>query len=138
MGTKRSLVTDGNGIPIACIAAGANMNDFKLLAETLSQLLVEAPTTGKGLCLDKGYDYREIYELLDSTDWLSHIRSRGEEITGKKEGVRPRRWVVERTHSWMNCFRDILIRWCKKVENYTAQLHLVCSYIILCQSGLLG
>ena len=30
-----------------------------------------------------------------------------------------RRWVVERTHSWMNRFRRILIRWEKKPENYS-------------------
>ena len=32
---------------------------------------------------------------------------------------RARRWVVERTHSWMNRFRRLLIRWEKKEDNYT-------------------
>ncbi|MFH1188395.1 MAG: IS5/IS1182 family transposase, partial [bacterium] len=43
-----------------------------------------------------------------------------------------------RTHSWMNRFRGILIRWCKKAKNYQAQICLVCSYIIAAQCGLLG
>ena len=47
-------------------------------------------------------------------------------------------WVVERTHSWMNRFRRILIRWEKKVENYFGLLHLVCAWITYRCSGLLG
>jgi putative transposase len=35
-----------------------------------------------------------------------------------------RRWVVERTHSWMNRFRRILIRWEKRADTYIAMLHL--------------
>ncbi|EHB0476617.1 IS5/IS1182 family transposase, partial [Escherichia coli] len=36
----------------------------------------------------------------------------------------------QRTHSWMNCFRRILTRWEKKVENYEAMLHFACSIIV--------
>lgn len=48
-----------------------------------------------------------------------HIRSRGEETQAIKRGARfmARRWVVERTNSWMNRFRRILVRWEKKAEN---------------------
>jgi putative transposase len=46
--------------------------------------------------------------------------------------------VVERTHSWMNRFRRVLIRWDKKVQNSLAFLHLACAYITYRQSGLLG
>ena len=31
--------------------------------------------------------------------------------------------MVERTHSWLNRFRAVLIRWNKKPENYLALLH---------------
>jgi hypothetical protein len=37
-------------------------------------------------------------------------------------GHKARRWVVEPTHSWMNPFRGVLIRWCKKAEHYIALL----------------
>ena len=47
----------------------------------------------------------------------------------REAGFKARRWVVERTHSWMNRFRRILIRWEKKVENYFGMLHLVCAWI---------
>jgi transposase len=37
-----------------------------------------------------------------------------------------RRWVVERTHSWHNRFRRILVRWEKREDTWLAMLHLAC------------
>ena len=53
-------------------------------------------------------------------------------------GYRARRWVVERTHSWMNRFRRILIRWEKKTANYEAMLHLACAFITFRAARVLG
>jgi putative transposase len=53
-------------------------------------------------------------------------------------GYRARRWVVERTHSWMNRFRRLLIRWEKKADNYLAFIHLACAWITYRAAGLLG
>lgn len=44
---------------------------------------------------------------------------------------RARRWVVERSHSWLNRFRRILIRWEKKAVNDEAMLHFACAIITL-------
>ena len=54
-----------------------------------------------------------------------HLRTRGEELRekGRHIGAKARRWVVERTHSWLNRFRRILIQWEKEPENYLAMLH---------------
>lgn len=132
------MTTDKNGIPISCPVAGANRNDFKMLRETLLPLGRKSDVE-RSMCLDKGYDFKEVRLLLKELKWTPHIRTRGEEKLEKKErrGT-AKRWVVERTHSWMNRFRGMLIRWCKKVENYQAQVYLVCTYITAAQYGLLG
>ena len=85
------------------------------------------------MCLDKGYDYQEARDLVSEFAFTAHIRSRGEEAQQLKRSARfkARRWVVERTHSWMNRFRGILIRWCKKPDNYGAMLHFVLAIITL-------
>ena len=44
---------------------------------------------------------------------------------------RARRWIVERTHSWMNRFRRLLIRW-------IAILHFVCAWITYKRGGIFG
>src|SRR2546421_120742 len=56
----------------------------------------------------------------------------------RQAGIKARRWVVERSHSWMNRFRGILIRWNKKAENYIAMLHMAFSFIIYRRMGLTG
>jgi putative transposase len=111
------------------------VNDFKLLRATLENIVIPRPDASReapqGLCLDKGYDYPDVYQLLEELDLTAHIRSRGEE---KKEldraaGFQARRWVIERTHSWLNRFRGLLIRWCKKPDNHRAFIQFACGLI---------
>src|SRR5499426_2096486 len=82
-GTKRSLLTDGRGVPIGLAVAGANRNDFKLVRETIESIAVERPDptrdTPQGMCLDTGYDYDEVRDLLDEFGCTAHILARGEE-----------------------------------------------------------
>jgi putative transposase len=143
-GTKRSLLTDGRGVPLAVVLAGANQNDFKLVGETLKALVVSRPEASEenpqGMCLDKGYDYPEVYELLEREGYTPHIRPVGEcSLTAERDPEhRPRRWVVERTHSWMNRFRAILIRWQKGEDSFLGLVQLACALITLKQAGLLG
>jgi transposase len=111
------------------------VNDFKLLRATLEGIVIErpdvAPDAPQGLCLDKGYDYPEVYELLDEFGFSAHVRSRGQEKQAleRDPSFRARRWVVERTHSWLNRFRGLLIRWSKKPENHRGLLHFACGLI---------
>jgi putative transposase len=100
------------------------------------------PTTRskQHMCMDKGYDYSEVYELLEYYGYTIHIRLRGEHRVNCKRipRYRARHWIVERTHSWMNRFRRLLIRWEKKLENYVAMLHFACTCITYRAAGLFG
>ena len=124
-GTKRSLLTEGHGIPIGVAVDGANRHDMKLVGATLEAMIIErpqpTPERPQNMCLDKGYDYPEVRELVVAWGYTGHIRSRGEERLekGTVPGYRARRWVVERTHSWINRFRRLLIRWEKRVLGVT-------------------
>ena len=143
-GTKRSLHTDGAGVPLGVAVDGANRHDCKLLETTLASSPIERPEPNdeqtQGMCLDKGYDYDFVREMLLELGYEPHVRSRGEEKIDLKTipGYRARRWVVERTHSWMNRFRRLLIRWEKKARNYLGFLHFVCAIIAYRVAGLLG
>ena len=72
-----------------------------------------------------------MHELAAQFAFTAHIRGRGEEAQAIKReaGFRARRWVVERTHSWLNRFRRILTRWEKRADTYLAMLHLACGLI---------
>lgn len=112
--------------------------------ETIDNIPVSRPRPTRaepqGLCLDKGYDYSEVRELAREFRFTAHIRARGEEAMAikKEAGFRARRWVVERSHSWMNRFRRILVRWEKRADTYVGMLHLACAIITWKSCGLLG
>lgn len=134
-GTKRHLMTEGKGIPISLVVTGANVHDATQVETMLDNLaiLIPPPTQEeeRHFCADKGYDSASIRRAIALEGFKDHILSRGDEKkTLKTPGYRARRWVNERTHSWMNRFRRILIRWEKKTDNYQAFLHLACALIV--------
>jgi putative transposase len=143
-GVKRSLLTEGQGVPIGVAVDGANRHDMKLVRATIESIVVERPEPSaeepQGMCLDKGYDYDEVRETLEEFGFTAHIRARGEEAKEltREAGKRARRWVVERSHSWLNRFRRILVRWEKKPENYLGFLHFACALIAFRAAGLFG
>lgn len=143
-GTKRSILTDAQGIPLGLAVGGANTIDFKLARETIESIPVARPRDTRlrpqGLCLDKGYDYAEVDALVEEFRFTGHIARRGQDARKikKRAGYRARRWVVERTHSWMNRFRRILVRWEKRPDTYIAMLHLSFALITWRAGGLLG
>jgi putative transposase len=130
LGTKRSILGDGRGVPIGIAIDGANRHDMKLTERTLeSQRIVpdkEHIDLLFNLCLDKGYDDQEVKDILERWGYVEHIppRDERERIIHDLENYKARRWTVERIHSWLNRFHRLLIRWEKKAENYLAMIHL--------------
>jgi len=137
------MLTESKGIPLSIVIEGANRHDMKMVRDTFLNIIIKRPKATKdkpqGLCLDKGYDYDEVRDLLEEFGFTAHIRSRGEEAKDIKEkaGFKARRWVVERTHSWLNRFRRILVRWEKRADTFIAMLHLACGIITWRATGLL-
>lgn len=137
-------MTEGHGVPIGLAVEAANRRDMKLVRETLASIVVERPDPTEeqpqGMCLDKGYDFQEVRDILIEFGFTAHIRSCGEEAKelAAEAGRRARRWVVERAHSWLNRFRRILVRWEKKSQDYLAFLHFACALITFRAAGLFG
>jgi hypothetical protein len=69
---------------------GANRNDFKMVRQTIESIPVPRPEPSvdepQGMCLDKGYDYDEVRELLGEFAFTGHIRARGEEAQALARG----------------------------------------------------
>ena len=99
--------------------------------------MLPGPKVGANICLDAAYDSMALRELLADRGLRYHIRSRREEADLKRRRrFRPRRWVVERAHSWLNRFRRILVRWEKLEANFLGMLHLACAVICFQQARL--
>ena len=133
-GSKRSLLVDGAGVPLSLIVSGANRHDVKLLAITLDSIVIVRPKASRrrrqNLCADKGYAGRPAAQAMQARGYTPHVRQRGEEARACRQGQRARRWVVERTHSWFNRFRKLLVRYEKTAANFLALLQ--CAAALIC------
>jgi len=129
---KRHVLTDGRGVPLSVLITGANVHDKWMVADALDAVAVRTsrgPRRPKHLCLDKGYDYADAEAAVRARRVIPHIRRRGEKpMVGCVRG-KPRRWVVERTNSWHNRFRGLLVRWERSAANYSAMLQLASAII---------
>jgi transposase len=136
------MLTEGHGVPIGAVIEGANRHDMRLVRATIESIIIDRPKPTEahpqGMCLDKGYDYDEVYAILQEFGFTAHVRPRGEEAQAIKReaGFKARRWVVERVHSWLNRFRRLLVRWEKKPQNYLAFLHFACGLVANLAAGL--
>jgi putative transposase len=134
-GTKRSLLVDERGVPLAIEASGANTPDSKLLAPMLAGVPIEKPdsqTTLQHLCLDKGYSGEPSRIVAEAAGYVVHVpdKANAKEKRKRQPGRRkPRRWIVEVAHSWINRFQRLLVRWEKKASNYLSLLHFACAII---------
>lgn len=142
-GVKRHLLTEAQGLPVGVAVTGANVHDVTQVEAVFASMpLLPPPVTeefAQGFCADKGYDAKTVREFIEKRHYADHIKSRGEEAAEcKTPGYRARRWVVERTHSWFNRYRRLLIRWEKKLANYEALLHLACANTVWKNSLLFG
>jgi putative transposase len=133
-GSKRSLLVEADGGPLAAIIGGANVHDCKLLEATLEAIIVERPSPQKveqHLCLDKGYDNPTGRNAVEKHQYIPHIRRIGEEKLDVQQQKRhpARRWVVERTLGWLSKCRAILVRYDKKACNYLGFIKLACALL---------
>jgi putative transposase len=143
LGVKRSTLVDGRGVPLAVAVDGANVHDQKMVAATLDAIPIERPEpTSKepqNLCLDKGYVGEPVDRQVRERGYTPHIPSKSNQAPKpKRRRGKARRWKVERTHSWLNRARRLLIRWEKKVVNYLGFLHLQSAIVALRTAGVLG
>lgn len=119
---------DGRGVPLSIAASGANVHDVKLLEQTLDGIVIERPVPDEKnlqhLCADAGYAGKDALTSVASRNYQPHIRSRKQEAERKQRepGYRARRWVVERTHSWFNGYRKLLVSFEKTEASYRALL----------------
>jgi len=120
-GLKRSILTEGAGIPLHLVSAGANRHDAPLLPATLAGLDTVAAVTASEpgtIHLDQGYDGSPTRFLLDELGLQGVIACKG--LPAPRQAGS--RWTVERTHSWMNGYGKL--RRCTEKRQAVVQFYL--------------
>lgn len=120
-GMKRSVLTEGAGIPVHLVPAGANRHDAPLLAATLTGLDKAAALTDAEpgtVHLDQGYAGGPTRTLLDELGLDGVIARKG--VSAPRQAGN--RWTVERTHSWMNGYGKL--RRCTEKRRVIVEFYL--------------
>lgn len=127
-------MVDARGAPLSLVVSGANRHDVKLLPATLAAIVIRRPRPTRRrrqhLCADKAYRGKPAEAVMRQHGYTPHVRQIGEEAKAKRRGRPARRWVVERTHSWFNRFRKLLVRYEKTEANYLALTQ--CAAAMIC------
>ena len=80
---------------------------------------------------DAAYVGESARQAINQRGLIAHVRSRKQEEVERDHGqhAKPRRWVVKRTHSWLNRFRKLLVRYEKSAASFEALLSLAATLI---------
>lgn len=140
--TKREIVVDRNGIPLACVLERGPAHEIKLAAKVLERVAVPMgpgrPRKRFGKLLgDRAYASRVFRAYLRRRGTIPCIPRKNRYGQGpglpRHKGPRGyrRRYVVERTFAWLNAFRRVAVRYDRSVEAYEAFVVLAMIQIAL-------
>jgi transposase len=133
-GSKRHLLVDGNGIPLALLLTPANRNDSKLLEPLIEAVWPIRQGFGRPrkrpdrLHADKGYDFAHCRRTLRRRKIVPRIARRGIKRSDKLGRYR---WVIERTLAWFSRFRRLTVRYERRLDILTGFQLLAASLICL-------
>jgi putative transposase len=144
LGAKINLLVDERGAPLSVVLTGANRHDKISAVDLIVSMAVKRPAhKEQHLCADKAYDATDVREFVASEGYTAHIkanlrragRPNDEDVQENErapEKTHPaRRWVVERTISWLTKRRGLRTRWSKKSENWLALVRFACAHVLL-------
>jgi transposase len=114
--------------------SGAHRREVTLLEPTVHRVVIPRPPPQAGrrhLCGDKGYAGAPAGQAVRARRYVPHSPQRGVEPQPRRRHPhgRARRWGVERTHSWLNRFRKLLVRFEKTAAGHEGLLEVACALI---------
>ena len=142
-GTKLMVLADGQGTPLGILVEAATPSEVKLLERTLDSVKVKRrrgerrrPHKPERLIADRGYDSNPARALLVRREIEPIIpkRRNNKKAThqdGRKLRRYKRRWIIERTNSWLQNFRRLVARYERRAKNFEALVHLACALVTL-------
>jgi putative transposase len=140
LGAKINLMVDSRGAPVSVVLTGANRHDKMSAMELIVSATPKRPAhKEQHLSADKAYDADDLRAFAASAGYTAHIKPRANRKGAGRppEGEPPkkahpaRRWIVERTISWLCKRRGLRTRWAKKAANWLAFVQIACAHILL-------
>ena len=131
-GTKRHLITDRAGVPLAALLTGANRHESTVFEDLLDAVPPIRRPSGQRrtrpakLHADKAYDSPRCRRALSRRRIEVRIARKGK-VSSARLGRH--RWVVERTLAWLSRYRRLTVRYERRADTHQAFLALGCALI---------
>ena len=131
-GSKLQLVCDGSGLPLTAVVTAANVNDttvFQAVVDDIPPVRTPAGrrrTRPAAVHADKGYDSRANRAYLRRRGIKPRIARREVESSTR---LGRHRWKVERSLSWLSCFRRLQMRWDRDAGRWFAFVLVACAVV---------
>lgn len=131
-GSKHHLITCGRGSPLAAKTTAANVNDITEFVP-----LVDAVPPVRGRRGRPRRRPKRVYgdRAYHSRESRRELRQRGVKVRVAKpddphgSGLGRRRWVVERSISWLHQHRRLRVRYERRADIHDALVSIGCSLI---------
>ena len=125
-GTKYHVAVTGDGIPVACVATAANVNDT-LVFERLFLAAFAVMARIRTVFADKGYDAESNRTLCHNFGAEPHIHKRGQP---RQPGLGQRRWPVERSNAWVLENKRLALRYDRLGFIIQSLLQSACIFLV--------
>jgi transposase len=134
------VLADGAGTPLGIHLEKASPSEVKLVEATLDSVKVKTGKRKRGkpmrLIGDRGYDSNSVRALLVKRGIEPMIPARRHNRVathqdGRKLRRYKRRWIIERSNSWLQTFRRLVVRYERSEKIFAAFVHMACALITL-------
>ena len=131
-GTKRHILTERGGLPLATLLTGANRHESVVFEDDARcRASIKQPNGPRRkrpdkLHADKAYDIPRCRRALSQRHIQVRIARKG---IDSSETLGRHRWVVERTLAWLEQYRRLTIRYERRADIHDAFLTLGCALI---------
>jgi transposase len=131
-GTKLHLVCDGGGLPLTAVVTAANVNDTTMFQAVVADIPPVRTPAGRRRTrpgtdhADKGYASQANGAWLRRRGIRPRIARRGIESSAR---LGRHRWRVERSLSWLSCFRRLQVRWDRYSGRFFAFVLVACAVV---------
>ena len=133
-GSKHHLIACGRGTPLAFTLTGGNRNDITQLLPLVEAIPPVRGRRGRPRRRPRSLYGDRAYHSRESRGELRRRRIQAKIAWPKSEhgsGLGTKRWVVERTISWLHQYRRLRIRYERRDDIHEAFLAIGCSLICL-------
>jgi transposase len=127
-GTKLHLGCDGSGLPLTAVVTAANVNDTTMFQAVVDDIAPAGRrrTRPGAVHADNGYDSHANRAYLRWCGIRPGIARRGVESSAR---LGRHRWKVERSLSWLSCFRRLEVRWDRDAGRWFAFVLVACAVV---------